>query len=301
MLNWLPTDKIASYPVLARLGIFIIILLIIWLPIALPFYLLLDDQNLISIITSIFLYTEFIILLKWWGNTVYQQPKILQQYGLVFSRRNGRGLLQGLAIGLISLSSLFLIEGWLGWLNWQIPQPNFPWIILEGGVLGLAVAFAEELLFRGWLLSELERDLSYTSALWVNSLIFASLHFIKTLADIIYTLPQFFGLLILGIVLVLAKRIGYINLASMNHSPLVKNSPAQPSPLLGLPMGIHGGLVWGYYLINVGNLVKYVGTVPTWVTGVHNNPLAGIMGLSILGAIALFLKSQQRSFSPTDS
>lgn len=288
MLNWLPTDKIASYPVLARLGIFTLILLIIWLPIALPFYLLLDDQNLISIITSIFLYTEFIILLKWWGNTVYQQPKILQQYGLIFSRRNGRGLLQGLAIGLISLSGLFLLEGWFGWLIWQTPSPNFPWIILEGGVLGLAVAFAEELLFRGWLLSELERDLSNTTALWVNSLIFACLHFIKPLADIIYTLPQFFGLLILGIILVLAKRIGYINL------PL-KNSPAQPIPLLGLPMGIHGGLVWGYYLINVGNLVKYVGTVPTWVTGVHNNPLAGMMGLSILGAIALGLKSQQRS------
>jgi membrane protease YdiL (CAAX protease family) len=288
MLNWLPTDKIASYPVLARLGIFTLILLIIWLPIALPFYLLLDDQNLISIITSIFLYTEFIILLKWWGNTVYQQPKILQQYGLIFSRRNGRGLLQGLAIGLISLSGLFLLEGWFGWLNWQTPSPNFPWIILEGGVLGLAVAFAEELLFRGWLLSELERDLSNTLALWINSLIFASLHFIKPLADIIYTLPQFFGLLILGIILVLAKRLGYI------HLPL-KSSPAQPMPLLGLPMGIHGGLVWGYYLINVGNLVKYVGTVPTWVTGVHNNPLAGMMGLSILGAIALGLKSQQRS------
>lgn len=288
MLNWLPTDKIASYPVLARLGIFTLILLIIWLPIALPFYLLLDDQNLISIITSIFLYTEFIILLKWWGNTVYQQPKILQQYGLIFSRRNGRGLLQGLAIGLISLSGLFLLEGWFGWLSWQTPSPNFPWIILEGGVLGLAVAFAEELLFRGWLLSELERDLSNTTALWVNSLIFACLHFIKPLADIIYTLPQFFGLLILGIILVLAKRIGYINL------PL-KNSPAQPIPLLGLPMGIHGGLVWGYYLINVGNLVKYVGTVPSWVTGVHNNPLAGMMGLSILGVIALGLKSQQRS------
>jgi membrane protease YdiL (CAAX protease family) len=294
MFNWLPTDKIASYPVLARLGIFTLILLIIWLPIALPFYLLLDDQNLISIITSIFLYTEFIILLKWWGNTVYQQPKILQQYGLVFSRRNGRGLLQGLAIGLISLSGLFLLEGWFGWLIWQTPSPNFPWIILEGGVLGLAVAFAEELLFRGWLLSELERDLSNTVALWVNSLIFASLHFIKPLADIIYTLPQFFGLLILGIILVLGRRIGYINFSETNSikNP-IKNSMSRPSPLLGLPMGIHGGLVWGYYLINVGNLVKYVGTVPTWVTGIHNNPLAGIMGLSILGAIALWLKSQQ--------
>lgn len=300
MLNWLPTNKIASYPVFLRLIIFTIILLIIWLPIALPFYLLLDDQNLISIITSIFLYTEFIILLKWWGQTVYHQPKILQEYGLIFSRRNGRGLLQGLAIGLISLSGLFLVEGWCGWLIWQTPSPNFPSIILTGGVLGLAVAFAEELLFRGWLLSELERDMSLTASLWLNSLIFASLHFIKPLADIIYTLPQFFGLLILGIILVLGRRIGYINLLSMRHAPSAKNSTVLPIPLLGLPMGIHGGLVWGYYIINVGNLVKYSGTVPTWVTGVHNNPLAGIMGLSILGAIALFLQSQQISSQSID-
>jgi membrane protease YdiL (CAAX protease family) len=59
---------------------------------------------------------------------------------------------------------------------------------------------------------------------------------------------------------------------------------------LGLPIGFHAGLVWGYYIINVGNLVKYSGSVPDWITGVDRNPLAGIMGLLFLGCIAFWIR-----------
>jgi len=61
---------------------------------------------------------------------------------------------------------------------------------------------------------------------------------------------------------------------------------------LGLPIGLHGGLVCGYYVVNVGNLVAYSGQVPEWVTGLNSNPLAGVMGLVFLGAIAFYMRQR---------
>jgi hypothetical protein len=57
-------------------------------------------------------------------------------------------------------------------------------------------------------------------------------------------------------------------------------------------MGLHGGLVWGYYILNVGELVKYSDTVPTWITGIDRNPLAGVMGILFLILLVLWNKRQ---------
>lgn len=63
---------------------------------------------------------------------------------------------------------------------------------------------------------------------------------------------------------------------------------------LGYPIGLHAGLIWGYYIVNVGGLSEYTGRVPEWVTGIDKNPLAGLMGLILLGAIASqFAKTAQ--------
>jgi hypothetical protein len=61
---------------------------------------------------------------------------------------------------------------------------------------------------------------------------------------------------------------------------------------LGFPIGLHGGLVWGYYIINVGELVKYSGQVPDWVTGVNNNPLQGVMGVLLMSVLALWIRGR---------
>ena len=60
--------------------------------------------------------------------------------------------------------------------------------------------------------------------------------------------------------------------------------------LLGISIGIHGGLVWAYYIINVGGLVKYNQQVPVWVTGIDNNPIAGVMGLIFLSLLLFLIK-----------
>lgn len=262
--------NLAQRPAPIRLGCFILALLLLWLPIAAPIYLLVDDPNLVSILTMVLLYAEFIMLLRLWGQNVYQQPQILWNYGLQFTRRNGVELLCGLVLGIINITILFGLQGFLGWLVWQQPQVFLLKIVLEGFIVGLGVGFAEELLFRGWLLDELERDYSNSVSLWTDAVVFAALHFIKPLEAIIYTLPQFPALVLLGLTQVWGKR--------------------WRRGRLGLPIGLHGGLVWGYYIINVGGLMKYSGQVPDWVTGINQNPLQGVMGVAFMSILALWMR-----------
>jgi len=261
--------SLAERPAPIRLGCFIITLLLLWLPLAAPIYLLVDDSNLESILTLVLLYAVFIFLLRLWGKYVYQQPQILRHYGLEITRQNGVDLLRGLAVGIINILILFGVESLFGWLVWQQPKVFLLKVILEGLLVGLGIGFAEELLFRGWLLDELQRDYSPRVALWIDATAFATLHFIKPLEAIIHTLPQFPALVLLGLTQVWGKR--------------------WRRGRLGLPFGLHGGLVWGYYIINVGELVKYSGQVPDWVTGVNNNPLQGMMGVLLMSVLALWI------------
>ncbi|WP_414549894.1 lysostaphin resistance A-like protein [Anabaena sp. CCY 0017] len=271
--------RLAQRPVPIRLGYFVAALLLLWLPFAIPIYLLVSDSNLVSILTMVVLYVEFIFLLKLWGKNVYQQPQILKQYGWETTQINAVDLLSGLATGIISILVVFGLQGFFGWLVWQPPQVFLLRIIIEGLLVSLGIGFAEELLFRGWLLDELERDYSLGVALWINAVAFAVLHFIKPLEAIIHTLPQFPALVLLGLTQVWGKR--------------------WRRGRLGLPIGLHGGLVWGYYIINVGGLIEYSGQVPDWITGVNQNPLQGVMGVVFMGILAFWMRWRANTKSQT--
>jgi hypothetical protein len=245
-------------------------LLAVWLPLKFPIEWVISvlygvsdaSRNLASIVTLVVLYLEFILLVSVWGRSVYCE-NLFKTYGLKQSSHNSLDVLQGFAIGFGSLMLMFVLQGLLGWVQWQIPQSSssFPRILLESGMMSIAIGFAEELLFRGWLLNELDRDYSPRISLWVSSLIYAIAH---------GTRPQFFALVILGMILVWAKR--------------------GTEGRLGKSIGLHAGLVWSYYLVNVGQLVKYTNQVPDWVTGIDRNPLAGVIGILALSAIALSIK-----------
>lgn len=283
--------RLADYPVPIRLAVFVVSLLLVWLPLAGPIYWLLDDQNLISILTLVLLYVEFIVLVRFWGRQVYQDSSILRRYGLRFSRQNGLELLSGLGIGLSSLLLLFWLEGVLSWLSWQTPTVFLPQIILEGLLVSLGIGFAEELFFRGWLLHELQRDYRPNTALGIDSAVFALAHFIKPIAEIRRTWTNFPALVLLGLALGWAKRSTPLT-ASLDAA----SDPTTPQPQgqLGLPIGLHAGLVWGYYIINVGGLVRYSDRVPEWVTGTDGNPLAGGMGILSLSLMALSMNLAAR-------
>ena len=261
--------SLATYPAPIRLAIFLLSLLSLWLPLAVPIYWLVEDPNTVSIATMVLLYGEFLLLLQFWGRKVYRQPRLLKSYGLERTKQNGLDLLKGFSIGLVSLLCLLVLEGLLGWVELQALPIFQPRVILEGFLVALAIGFAEELLFRGWLLDELQRDYTMRASLWCDAFLYALLHFIKPLQEILRTWVEFPGLLLLGLIFVWAKR------GSQGR--------------LGLSIGLHAGLVWGYYIVDVGQLVRDSGIVPGWVIGIDGNPLAGMMGLLFLGAIAAFM------------
>lgn len=254
------------------------VLALLWLPVAAPIYLLLaHDPNLVTILTMGLLFGEFLLLLRWWGKNVYRRNHLLRQYGLVRSRQNGLDLLQGLGIGLFFTFSLFVLEGLLGWIQFQTPPTVLPKVILEGFVSALGIGFAEELVFRGWVLDELQRDYTLKASLWADAMIFAVLHFLKPLSEIVRTLPTFPALVLLGLTLVWAKR--------------------SSGGRLGLSIGLHAGLVWGYYILNVGQLVQYSNNVSPWITGVDHNPIAGVMGLLFLSVLAVWMRKRSVVFN----
>ncbi|PSN18402.1 CPBP family intramembrane metalloprotease [filamentous cyanobacterium CCP5] len=267
------------------MAIFLGILGLTWLPIAAPFYWLANSGRLDlgGAIATGLLYLLFLGIWPWWGRHVHGLTYPWQALGITHYRGLATTHLGGFALGLTSVGLLILIQAVAGWAILKSPTVDPLRLVLEAVLVGTLVGLAEELLFRGWVLFELEQGYSASLALWGDSLLFAVVHFIKPLPAILATLPQFLGLLLLGMLLVWARR-----------TPVPDNKINRVTTL-GWPMGLHGGLVGGYYLVSVGSLAEVTGSVPAWVTGLQQNPLAGLLGLLLLGALAgLFRQTAQR-------
>ncbi len=253
-----PLARVRALHAPGRLGLFLSCLLLFWLPIALPVYWFLGQKSEVYLL--IWLYVIFVWFIGFWGKKIEEQPHPYQYYGLRFTKGALLELVAGMAIGISSLLLLMQVQVWLGWAEWQYLS-DAPKHILPGLGVALGVGIAEELLFRGWLLTELERDYSPNRSLWMSTIIFTALHFLNWQV-IRRNWAQFWGLLLLGRNLVLARR-------------LTRGS-------LAFPIGLHAGLVWANYVIDVGNLLFGLDEVPSIVTGINGNPLAGMMGLLFL-------------------
>lgn len=223
----------------------------------------------------IWLYCLFVWFIGFWGKRIEEQSHPYRYYGLRFDRGALGEFFLGLGVGAGSYLLLLQIQVWLEWAEWQYLN-EAPKYILPGLLLGLGVGFAEELLFRGWLLTELERDYSPNRSLWISTTIFTVCHFLSWDA-IFYRWTQFWGLLLLGRNLVLARRLTEGRLA--------------------LPIGFHGGLVWVHAVVDMGRLFLGLEVVPSVITGIRGNPLAGLLGLLFLlglGKIADVILYRQR-------
>ena len=257
----LPISKLRACPFLLRLLLFLAIPLLAWLPwVGLGGWFFPEARAYLWL-------PLYALLLVWLG--LWRSG--FAAYGLDSSWACRGGILWGLGIGVGGLFLLFGLEGALGWLSWQ---PVAGGSLLGYGLLGLgvglAVALAEELLFRGWLLQEMALDYGWTSALWGSSLLFALAHFLKPLAEILATWPQFPGLWLMGLLLAQAK--------VWNQNKL------------GLSLGLHAGWVWGITWVNNLAWIEYTGKASEWLTGIGGNPLAGLMGLFFLVGTFLVLK-----------
>ncbi len=260
-----------------RLVIFLGLLVGGWLPVAAPLWIWLPS---LRDSLWILLYGWLLILLGQWQQWVWQgqaDPDRKLTYGL-----GGSGFWRDLGLGFgtawISVLGLFVLEGVLGWLVWEPVEIGS--VLLHFGLgigLGLGVALAEELLFRGWLLNELQLDYGHWIAGRASSWIFAMAHYIRPLDQILATWLQFPGLVLVGEVLVLARRIRQGG--------------------LGAAIGLHAGWVAALTWVNNLGWLRYTGAVPEWITGIGGNPLAGMIGLLLLGVTGVGLKLADSSLS----
>lgn len=173
-----------------------------------------------------------------------------------------RSLLRGLIKALLLLGLVTAGLALAGQLSWQ-PRLT-PGLLLNGLLLGLGVGFAEELLFRGWLLGELSLLLGAQRGLWLQAALFS-------LAHTRFNLPPLLLLTLLGGLLLLGLALGLQRRAD--------------GGLLWGAIGLHGGLVGGWFLLQQG-MVTINPTAPAWLLG-PANPIGGVLGWLGLGLLLL--------------
>lgn len=251
-------------PVWQRVPAFLVILGLLWLPWLLLGSIAIADSNSRSIVTLIGLYVIFLLLLPRWGQSQQDWQQPFRHYGLEWSGRWRRSWLLGLGLGISLVLLLYGLQWSLGWQQWQGWPPQFGRFFFEGLLMASAIGFAEELLFRGWLLQELRRDFPQQGG-WISALIFAAVHRFGL---------QILGLSLLGLALVAARQCD--------------------RQRLGLPMGLHSGLVAAYYWVHVGQLVQPRSGLWAGWTGWEGNPLQSVPGVCFLTLLWLGLVAWQR-------
>ena len=247
--------------------------LIGWL-LATPILLLDLDKENISLIGTIITFIIFVSSLpKWfqirWGLnntwTLLGIKKIDKNIKLIFDFL--RGFL--LSIIMISLILIPIIGSQYGYWIGEIPSK----IIVNAFLLTIGVGFAEELIFRGWLLEELKKQFGLKKAIFIQASIFSIVHIGIDLPSL-QMMSILLGLFFLGILLSLIKLKD-------------KNS------LWGC-IGLHGGLVGLWFIANNG-LLFISKDSPKWLIGpgtINSNPLGGLLGISLLIVFCfLFLMS----------
>ena len=257
-------------PKLLSTIIFIPFLYICGWILATPIFLLGVNKENLSLIGTIFTFFIYIFSLpKWfklrWG--------IINTWKLLGINKIDKNInlfiffLRGFLLSIILISLILIpIIGtkWGYWIGTISPD-----IFINAIFLILGVGFAEELIFRGWLLEELKNQFGLKKAILGQALIFSIVH-------IGFDLPFFqmfsilTGLFLLGILLSLIR-------LKDNNS------------LWGC-IGLHGGLVGLWFITNNG-LLEISKNSPKWLVGpgtINTNPLGGIFGISLM-AIFCFL------------
>lgn len=237
-----------------------------WLPLAIPLAIrfnwrppqpLAMSQKL-TLVASLYALVPLLL----WGMSEVEGVS-LSTYGLTLDWASLRSVAAGLAIALGGLGLFFALQWGLGWIEFNArrsPVESLTGTILPSLVLALWIGASEEVVFRGFLLYQLQQDYSSWIAAAIASVVFALLHLVWDARD---TLPQLPGLVLMGMVLAVALWVDGSNIA--------------------LPWGLHAGWIWGIASVDGLEVIRAKGTVPAWIGGIDGNPLAGGLGLVLLG------------------
>lgn len=278
-----------------RLCVFFLVWLLLWLPLALPLARVLHwrpdrypipPAQKLSLVASLYALAPVVV----WGLSRLEGIP-LTDYGVVWRGTILASFGSGFGLGVVGLAAMFLVQQRLGWVQLSpqhsqvkpsaqsaVPsaataattQPSTEQgaITLVGMLLltlGIAlwIGTIEELVFRGVMFNQLQRDYGSAWAVLIASLIFALLHLVWEGRALV---PQLPGLWLMGVVLSIARW------ADQGQ--------------LGLAIGLHTGWIWTIASLDSAQLLHYTGKAPAWLTGLDNKPLAGLVGLLFLLATA---------------
>ena len=260
---WLPT--VLFIPLLYALG---------WLA-ALPLTLLGLPTDQLSLTGTVLSFVLFLALMHRWVAVRWSAEKPWAPLGICRANPQEQptpaaALLKGLLIaaGLLTvITSVVLLEGSGDWRG-EVDATQLTNAVL----LCLGVGFAEELIFRGWLWAELNQMLGSRRGAVAQASIFSLVHtrFNLGLGAMSGLLV---GLFLLGMVLARQRQSDRGSLWSC--------------------IGLHGGLVAGWFLLQSG-LLELSPNAPSWVVGPGGNapnPLGGAVGLISLLILLLIQRT----------
>ena len=234
-----------------------------WLPVValLSQAFQLKPEQKLPLVISLYLIAPLIL----WGAMRFTNTNFLD-YGLVGNISLLRSLGLGFSLGILSLTVVFIFQLKSGWCYFEITVKQVQSILLPSLFVALLVGGIEELVFRGFLFTQLKHDYSIWVAAAISSLIFALLHLVWEQRE---TIPQIPGLWLMGMVLILSR--------------------VTDGGSLGLAWGLHAGWIWAIASTDTAQLIKYTGIAPEWVTGRNQKPLAGMAGILCLLLTGLIL------------
>jgi hypothetical protein len=215
------------------------------------------------LLLPLYLIAPFVI---WGSNSILNQSwNVIGVFGDFSSVRS---LVVGFVIAATGLFLLLLFKKNIGLItidsspqtDEQSPKLGQQFLAIVGLLLlAIWIGGIEELVFRGWLQTQLEIALIPWVAAMISSLIFAVAHLIWDGRAGLWQQP---GLFLLGWVLVVARWASGGSIA--------------------LAWGLHAGWVWG--LACVGELIKPdpVSDKPIWLTGRAAQPLTDVLDIALM-------------------
>ena len=235
------------------------------------------SSNNLSIIGTIITFIMFLSVLPSWGNIRWKTDNLWLSIGFDYKNKFTaiKTFFSGFIFSVFLILILLLFFFIFGWID-RVDNIKFT-ELLNAILLTVGIVFAEEIVFRGWLMEEMVLLFGLRRGIIMQSTIFSLAHY-RSDIGLLALIPFFTGLFLFGLVLTLRRTI-------------------DKGSLWGC-VGLHGGLVGIWYLIDSGMVVFSIDT-PYLLLGPSINmvnPIGSVVGITIL-LITIFF--QRRLFART--
>ena len=235
------------------------------------------SSNTLSIVGTIITFVLFLILLPSWGDIRWNTSQVWLYIGLDIN--NKFRIIKKFFSGFLFSSFLLLIFCLFIYLCGWIESVNYIEFgtLLNAILLVIGIVFAEEIVFRGWLMEEMILLFGLKRGIVFQAAIFSLAHY-RSDIGLLALIPFLIGLFLFGLVLTLRRIF-------------------DKGSLWGC-IGLHGGLVGIWYLFDSG-MVVFSSNTPYYLLGPSRsmvNPIGSVIGITIL-LINIFY--QRRLFART--